>query len=219
MVVAVILSLLSVQSQVHTIGTMRETMRDGMIEARTALAPLNKKPHLYALGPVEGLRGEITVVDGVIHIGSVMDGAPIATKPKDAKAVFLAYSYVDSWTTHNQNQVAGLEEIADAVAKMGVDRTPFMIVGTTTSGTFHVIDYHDDGKPWSMAKHDSAKKEFDLSKKEVVLFGFFTSREEDAGVIVHHGQRLHVHMVAKDATGHLDSIMLKPGWQLKLPKK
>ncbi len=216
MLTALVVGVL-LQGDIQTIGSMREAMREGKIEGRTTIAPLAAKPHLYAIGPIDGLRGEITVVDGVVHIGSVKDGKAVAAVQKDAKAVFLAYSYVSSWTVTKQEGRAGMTEIADAIAKTERTRTPFLVIGETEQADFHIMDYRPDGEPWSMAKHDAAKAKFGLSDRSVTLFGFYTEQESDAGVFVHHGERLHVHVVAMGATGHLDAVKLKPGWRLHLP--
>jgi acetolactate decarboxylase len=220
LIAALMVGLLS-QGEVMTVGSMRETMREGKIEARTALAGLNAKPHMYALGPVEGLRGEITVVDGVIHVGTVSSGKPVANVQKDAKAVFLAYSYVGSWREFSQPAGADLAGIAAAIEKAGpgLDRTPFVVSGTVEAAGFHIMDYIPDGEAWSMEKHDVAKAKFGLASASVTLVGFFTTREEDAGVFVHHSDRLHVHLVSDGRTGHLDSVSLRPGWTLKLPAR
>jgi alpha-acetolactate decarboxylase len=208
---------LALQGEIQTIGSMREAMREGKIEGRTAIAPLAAKPHLYAIGPINGLSGEITVLDGVVHIGQVKAGKPEATVQKDVKAVFLAYSYVAKWTTSEQRTKAGLAEIADAIAKTKRTRTPFLITGEAERTDFHIMDYRPDGEQWSMAKHDAAKAKFGFEGRSVTLLGFYTEQESDAGLFVHHGERLHVHVVADSATGHLDGIALKPGWRLHLP--
>jgi hypothetical protein len=153
----------------------------------------------------------------VVHIGQVKAGKPEATVQKDVKAVFLAYSYVAEWTTSEQKTKAGLAEIADAIAKTKRTRTPFLITGEAERTDFHIMDYRPDGEPWSMAKHDAAKAKFGFEGRSVTLLGFYTEQESDAGLFVHHGERLHVHVVADGATGHLDGIALKPGWRLHLP--
>ncbi|KAA0238501.1 MAG: hypothetical protein EDM74_06605 [Armatimonadetes bacterium] len=212
-----LLLCLSLQGEIATAGSLRETMREGKVEVRLALAPLNSQPHLYALGPVTGLRGEITVVDGVIHVGTVVGGRPLVKVEREAQAVFLAYTYVASWSEVASGDGGGLAEIASALSRTKRERTPFLVTGRVKRADYHIMDYRPDGGPWSMDKHDQAKAKFALQEQDVTLFGFYTEREEDAGLFVHHGERIHAHVVAQGATGHLDAITLEPGWKLLLP--
>ena len=48
---------------VRWIGTLRKVMHDGDLRGYADLAKMSQLQHLYALGPVEELRGEATVWD------------------------------------------------------------------------------------------------------------------------------------------------------------
>jgi hypothetical protein len=45
----------------HFIGTQRETVMNGKLAASLDLRTLARTPHLYGLGPIEHLRGEVTI--------------------------------------------------------------------------------------------------------------------------------------------------------------
>jgi hypothetical protein len=45
------------------IGAQRETIMNGKLAAALDLKTLADRPHLYGLGPIEELRGEVTIAD------------------------------------------------------------------------------------------------------------------------------------------------------------
>lgn len=75
--------------RVETVGAMRDVMQKGDLSARISLDALAGLPHLYALGPLEGLKGEITIFDGVPSIATVEAGEMRVTSGFDHKAPFL----------------------------------------------------------------------------------------------------------------------------------
>jgi hypothetical protein len=50
--------------EVHWWGSLREMMHQGRVEALVELAAPLATPHLYAIGALAGMRGEITTRDG-----------------------------------------------------------------------------------------------------------------------------------------------------------
>ena len=50
------------------------------------LATLPALPHLYALGPLEGVRGDVTVLDGCPHIARVVAGHMMESGPVTSRS-------------------------------------------------------------------------------------------------------------------------------------
>lgn len=68
----------SMQSHPYVIeyqGAMHAMFETGDIGGKLSLASLKNRPHLYALGPLENLSGEITVWDGVPYISFIRDNS------------------------------------------------------------------------------------------------------------------------------------------------
>ena len=61
------------QRGVTTWGTMREVLRQGKSEGRVALANI-ATPHTIGVGALEGLAGEVTIVDGRVLVASATIG-------------------------------------------------------------------------------------------------------------------------------------------------
>jgi len=57
------------QPKIQVAGEMSNIMRKGNLAAHIDLETM-QKTNLYALGPVEGLKGEIIVLDGQVSVSS-----------------------------------------------------------------------------------------------------------------------------------------------------
>src|SRR2546426_2684538 len=84
-------------SDVHLIGEMRRMFTERDIRPNVDLAKVNTNAHLYALGPVAGLKGEITVSDGQVFVSTATHAEPSVTLQSKVKAVFLVYASVPAW--------------------------------------------------------------------------------------------------------------------------
>src|SRR5262245_30672009 len=81
------------------VGEQREIFRTGRAGASLALADLQGIPDLYALGPVEGLDGEITVFNSMAYV-SKLRGAGDAYAVDctfNHNAIFLVWAQVREW--------------------------------------------------------------------------------------------------------------------------
>src|SRR6266853_1823188 len=73
-------------SDVHLLGELRRMFTARDIGPNVDLAQVSKDPHLYALGPLAGLKGEITVADGQVFVSKAKD---LTHEAHDAAKVFL----------------------------------------------------------------------------------------------------------------------------------
>ena len=65
---------------VHVSGAIHTMMMEGDISATMALDSLALKPHLYALGAVEKLKGEIQILNGRPYVSYALDSALSAAR-------------------------------------------------------------------------------------------------------------------------------------------
>src|SRR5579862_8273787 len=103
--------------EVLWVGEMRKVMLDGDLSAAIDLRKLANKKNLYALGPVEGLQGEVTVWDGKPSIARIRNKKLVTSDSFDFKAIFLVFAYVPQW--HEQavpEKVSSEKELEDFVA-------------------------------------------------------------------------------------------------------
>src|SRR5437016_2306932 len=220
-----ILSTLSAgaNSDVHVLGEMRRMFTARDIGPNVDLGEVNKEPHLYALGPLAGLKGEITVSDGQVFVSKANGQKPIVTIDPQVKSVFLVYASVSAWHSIDiPESVRTEKDLATFVeSQLPRDtRSAFRVEGNALTARYHIQNYKGSAKALTHEAHDAAKVFLELTNKPVELVGFFTNREGDGGSFVHMGQTTHVHILSKDRKqmGHLESIKLGPGARLLLPR-
>jgi acetolactate decarboxylase len=64
-------------------------LQKGDLSACIYLDALSEIPHLYAIGPIEGLKGEITVYDGQSSIATIERALPTMSSSWEHGAIFL----------------------------------------------------------------------------------------------------------------------------------
>ena len=205
-------------------GEMRTVMQKGNLEAHMDCATLRELKGLYALGPVEGLKGEITILDGKPSITTVKDGKPVVGEDWP-KACFLVYAQVERWQTVGLPEgVETLEHLQEFVQtsakKAGLDTGkpfPFLVTGTPKRVKYHVV-WKTDGQPHTKELHAKAKLPFEVAERVVQMVGFYSDKHH--GVFTHHDTNIHVHARTTDGkdAGHVDAVDLVAGMTLHLPK-
>jgi len=95
-------------------------MRDNDTRGTVALTSLANRKHLYALGPLEGLRGEITIIDSTVSISRVVNGRPNLKRILGGDAAFLVAAVVADWTSADLpvevHNLADLERVLPRLA-------------------------------------------------------------------------------------------------------
>lgn len=209
-------------------GSRLDIIQEGDLSANVSLDSLMEIKGLYAIGPIEGLMGEVTIYDGQASIARMDGDVPVFTSyAEDVSAIFLAYGVNSEWVEMEiPHDIYGLVELEGfvkerLVANLQDKEKPFIfrIQGMVDSLDYHII-YKQDDAPHDMAEHQKAKQRFSMSDKEVKLLGFWADQEGE-GVYTHPGYRTHVHFMTEDpmASGHIDDIHLKAGATLFLPKR
>jgi acetolactate decarboxylase len=211
---------------VKWIGEMRKVMRDGDLSGQVKLEALAKWPHLYALGPLEGLRGEITILDGKAAIATVADRKASVGEKFEGKACFLVYAQVPEWRevelpAKGLDKAAYLESgILRIARKAEIDADkpfPFLLRGRVVKAKWHIVNKTDDA-PFSPKDHDKIKVPFEIEDREVEILGFYS--EKHAGIFTHHDSNVHMHLKTADGklSGHVDSVVPGEGMRILLPK-
>jgi acetolactate decarboxylase len=211
--------------RVKSEGEMRTVMLKGDLAARADTAALRGRKGLYALGPVEGLKGEVSIFDGKPAIATVRDGKPMVAE-EWPKACFLVSAEVERWgKTELPKGVESLEHLQAFVEKSakaaGLDAEkpfPFLVTGTPKKVKYHIV-WKTDGLPHTKELHAKAKLPFEVEGREVELLGFYSDKHH--GVFTHHDTNIHAHFRAADGkdSGHVDAVELTAGMWLHLPKR
>ena len=78
-------------------GALKNMMHKGDISAKADLLELKETEHLYALGALENLEGEIQIFDSKSFNTSVIDSSLSFDNSFDKKATLIIYASVDKW--------------------------------------------------------------------------------------------------------------------------
>ena len=80
----------SPENAVKVVGAMKNVMRKGQLFGTITLDTIANKKHLYGLGPVEFLTGELLIVDGKAYQSTVISEKTMKVEENfNVKAPFL----------------------------------------------------------------------------------------------------------------------------------
>jgi acetolactate decarboxylase len=214
-------------SGVQWIGAQRDVLA-GDLRGHVELEALSAVPHLYGLGPLEGLRGEVSIFGSVPSIARIEREAMVTAASWHARACFLVWAQVPAWFERSFERArdaipAGLDRLEREVvvlareAGLDPDRPlPFRVRATAVEATLHVLDKRD-GQPHNSERHEQAKVRRTLEGAAVELVGFYSRHHR--GIFTPGESSVHVHLQTDDGriSGHLETIHLALGARVAVP--
>ncbi|MBK6990320.1 MAG: acetolactate decarboxylase [Chitinophagaceae bacterium] len=211
--------------EVKVSGAMKNVMMNGDSSAHLDIDTLNKT-HLYGLGPVAGLKGEIMILDGKVFSTAKDEKKLLNQQDMVSKAALLVYSNVAKWKTVSikvsVDSYAALEKLVETTAKEnGYDTElafAFKIELTPKKISYHVIDWKE-GTVHTMENHKQFAYEGQSSDAKTTLLGFYSTHHQS--IFTHHTTYMHVHLLDEKTktVGHLDEIKVNGQITIYLPKK
>ncbi|MBL8746629.1 MAG: acetolactate decarboxylase [Phycisphaerae bacterium] len=201
-------------------GAQHAAVHDGDVASKVRLKDLARQSHLYAIGPVEGLQGEIIVVDGKPTIVTV-DGPGFRTRESlDLGAAFLVWTHAKAWTRAAiPPHVRTLDEVEAYLPQVAPDAATepvaFRIEGLARNLRFHVLNPPPGGVRNS-EDHERSKIRGEIRDRPVRMVGFYST--EHRGVFTPATSDVHVHFVTDDGTlaGHVEDFEIDAGASLLL---
>jgi hypothetical protein len=89
------------------VGAQRETIVNGKLASAIDVKTLASRPHVYAIGPIEELRGEVTIINGRPALARVaQDGKVQVTESFETGAPFLVWAE-GSCVAHDADSARG----------------------------------------------------------------------------------------------------------------
>lgn len=202
-------------AQIKVAGEMRNIMQKADLAGTIDLDTL-KKENLYGLGVVEGLKGEIMIVDGNIFVTSVDNGHVKSQQSDVVKAAMLVYSKVEKWSPVSKpgrvQSLGELETYIESVISAGKNSShePFAFLIKTKKATIshHVIDWYS-GTHHTMSNHKQFATTGESKNDEVTILGFYSDHHQ--GVFTHHDSKIHLHVLINETkiVGHIDQLQLQ----------
>lgn len=207
-------------NDVIIVGAMSNVMWKGELYGNINLDTLSQKTHLYGIGPVEYLKGEIVIVDGRSYRSTVLSDSTMMVEETFAiKAPFFGYAYISKWYGQDLpvaiQSMQQLEAFIDQATKTSKRPLLFKVTGRVDKASIHVVNLPAGAKVSSPDDAHKGQTHFLLTDEAVEIIGFFST--EHKSVFTHHDSNLHMHLLTADRKkmGHLDEVSFKKG-SLKL---
>lgn len=215
-------------------GTMHEAIGQQHHLGRIRLSDIGVKEHFHGIGALEGLDGEVTIDDGMVHITSLDDAGNLHVI-EDAKgerqATMLVGGIVPSWSCVSVDSSVAPKAfdqfIADAAVQAGVDTDkPFMfkVEGTFSDARIHVIHgacpVHARMQKIELPQ-EKRPFENDMTQVTGKIIGVFA--KDAVGKLTHPATSTHMHLLFTDdqsgklATAHIEKIGLAKGSAVSFP--
>ncbi len=168
-------------TNVKIVGEMRNIMWKGELYGNINLDTITNKEHLYGLGPVEYLSGELMIFDGRAYKASVL--TPKTMKVEEtfkAKAPFFGYVNIDKWKEQSLpdsiQTILQLETYLDKITKSVKRPFMFKLNGTVETAKIHVVNLPKGSKVSSPDEAHKGQTNFTLENEQVDILGFFFDR-------------------------------------------
>ena len=202
------------KAQVSVSGAMRNVMWKGELGGTIQLDTISAREHLYALGPVSYLRGEIMAVDGKVYVSRVTTDTSMAVElSPDVSAPFLVFADVKAWQEitlpPTVKSIQELEALLDQATKEQPRPFAFKLEGTVSKAQIHVQNLPKGATVSSPEEAHRGQVKFPVGQEEATIVGFFST--EHQGVFTHHDTYLHMHLITGDRAlmGHLDELTIE----------
>ncbi len=200
---------------VDWVGELRTVHLKGDARSRIHLGQIEPRDGTFAIGPLAGLRGEITLIDGEAYIARADDTGEHIEHGFDHDAPFLVFGQVGAWQAlpvpDDVRDVADLDRwLPGAAAANGLRQDepfPFKIETKTSTVEYHIISNSEPGDQVTRP-HRELMRFFTIDAEPVMILGVYSTAH--GGFFTHHGQATHLHMVSDDErrSGHVDELYL-----------
>lgn len=203
-------------NEVKIVGEMKNVMWKGQLAGTINLDTLSNRTHLYGLGPVEYLSGEILIMDGIAYKSTVISDTTMKVEETyDIKAPFFGYATIPTWSEQalpdSIQSIRQLEEYLDNLPKTLPRPFMFKLTGTVEQASIHIVNLPKAAIVSSPDEAHQGQKNYELKNEQAELIGFFST--EHKTIFTHHDTFLHLHLITSDKQkmGHLDEVMFKKG--------
>lgn len=212
-------------NEVKIVGQMKNVMWKGELYGNIDLDTIANKEHLYGLGPVEYLAGEILIIDGKCYKSTVVYNNKMEVEETfNIKAPFFGYANISNWSEQSlPDSILTIDQLEKYLYKKSENSTsPFLfkLKGEVKKATFHIVNLPKGSK---VSSPDEAHKElmkFKLRNEKIEIIGFFSTAHKT--IFTHHDTFLHMHLISLDRKkmGHIDDVFFKKGsFKICLPNE
>lgn len=201
-------------------GAMKNVMQKGDLTNHIFTDTIVPRKGLYGLGPGEGLRGEMLILDGTVYKSTIVPPSAIQVKAGiPARSPFFVYTHIKAWKEQtipeNVRNLKDLEKFLGDLLTASKRPFAFRVTGVPTLLKFHIVNLPPSTKISSPADAHRGQQNFKQENQAVEILGFYS--QQHTGIFNHHDSFMHMHAITRDRKklGHVDDISFEPK-QLKL---
>ena len=209
------------------VGAQRETIANGKVASAIDVKTLASKPHVYAIGPIEELRGEVTIINNRPALARVaQDGRVQVTESFETGAPFLVWAEVPAWHTipipPEVRSFGDLEAFVPYAAETAGHNPqqplPFLVRGRADLIDFHVLN-RIGNNPHNAEIHKRIQVAFELKQSEAVIVGFYSTLHR--GIFIPMDSTIHMHFQTPDnkSSGHIQALEIGRDAMLSVPQR
>ncbi|MEK0421828.1 MAG: hypothetical protein RLZZ161_1679 [Bacteroidota bacterium] len=211
-------------NKVNIVGAMKNVMWKGELYGNINLDTLlTNKKHVYGMGPVEYLTGEILIIDGKSYKSTVVSATEMKVEETySIKAPFFGYANIPKWTKQNlPDSIQNMQQLQNYLNQTTQSaRRPFMfkLSGTVEQAIIHIVNLPQGSKVSSPEEAHHGKQKYEINDAQSDVIGFFSTEHQT--IFTHRNTYLHMHLITTDRQkmGHLDEVLFKKGtMKLYLP--
>lgn len=195
---------------VKNISAMKNVMWKGELDAKIRFDTILPQKGLYGLGPLEGLTGEITIIDGISYVSKITKDQNIEVDvDNNAGAPFFVYSISESFDNIKlPKDVTTLKQL-DSFLKTDHDSDSaylFKLSGNFEYTKIHVQNLEPNSIVTSPKEAHKGQVDVELDTIQAEIIGFYSNSAH--GVFTHHDTNIHAHLITQDKKymGHCDEL-------------
>lgn len=201
-------------SEVKSVSAMKIVMWKGELDAKIKLDTLRPKEGLYGIGPLEKLRGEITIIEGQTYVSTINAEKQMEVEiNSNVGAPFFVYANAYKFKEMKlPESITNLAQLNDFLTKEN-DREQayvFKLEGDIESGEIHVQNLPPNTQVSSPKEAHQGQIDFEMGEAAVEMLGFYSNSAQ--GIYTHHDTNIHVHLISQDKSmmGHCDEVVFNP---------
>lgn len=219
-----VVSCASHSHKIEQYGSMHEAIGRQQHHARVNIEQLTQKKGFTAVGALEELNGEVTILDGEAIVTGVNNQGEPSSIPKDLKATLLVGAKVNFWKeVEIPNEMSRKEFETWLAGQTLTSPSMFKLQGKIKNIRLHVLNgacpVH---ARMNKLKLSPEKTPYEGNFKELsaTLVGVYA--KDAVGKLTHPDTNIHTHIVYKskrgeDLTGHLEDFSLGKNTKIFLP--
>lgn len=199
---------------VKSVSAMKNVMWKGELSAKINFDTILPQKWLYGVGPIEGLTGEITIIDGIPYISTIDKNNKLKVDINShIGAPFFVYAVSDEFKNINlPSTVTDLKKLNSYLSEYHNSDSAYLfkLKGKVEFAKIHVQNLKPNTKVSSPKEAHQGQVNIELNSISVEIIGFYSNSGH--GIYTHHDTNIHTHLLSMDKNymGHCDELKFNP---------